>query len=70
MKIYSCQATGRSGITYSVRLMLEEGEVEALMQEGIIPLDTMEVLDMQDVADTMVAQIERRSLLDSGGVLQ
>lgn len=70
MKVYSFQATGRSGLRYGVRLLLTDAELAALQAEGVVPADACEVVGMQTAADTVVAVFEREALQAAGVELQ
>ncbi len=38
MKVFTFDARGRDGLTYGVRLLLEDDEFDQLQRVGIIPL--------------------------------
>jgi hypothetical protein len=59
MKVYSATQTGRDGLLYSVRYLLEPGELAGLQAAGIVPADADEVVGMQGAADGLVAMLER-----------
>jgi hypothetical protein len=70
MQVFSYQMIGADELQYSVRLLLTPEELRGLQKAMIVPLNVAEVLGMQDVADGLVATMEREMLLLSGGVMQ
>jgi hypothetical protein len=70
MKVYSYSAIGRSGMQYSVRLMLDPQELHHLQAEGLVPLAAVEVVGMQAHADMWCAAMECEAFTASGGLLQ
>lgn len=69
MKCYSYDATGSDGFTYSVRLMLEEVELEALQRVGIIGA-VSEIVGMQATTDALVAGLQKEFYTACGGLPQ
>lgn len=69
MKAYVYTAKGSDGFTYSVRLMLEEIELEALQRVGIIGA-VSEVVGMQPTTDALVAGLQREFYTACGGLPQ
>lgn len=55
----TAEQTGRDGLTYSVRYLLEPDELAGLQAAGLVPRDACEVVGMQAVADGVVAMLER-----------
>lgn len=66
MKAYSYTAKGSDGFTYSVRLMLEEIELEALQRAGIIG-EVSEVVGMQPTTDALIAGLQKEFYTACGG---
>lgn len=69
MKVYCYDATGSDGFSYSVRLMLEEVELEALQRVGIIGA-VSEVVGMQATSDHLVAELQKEFYTACGGLPQ
>lgn len=69
MKAYSYNATGSDGFTYSVRLMLEDVELEALQRVGIIGA-VSEVVGMQPTTDALIAELQKEFYTACGGLPQ
>lgn len=69
MKAYSYEAKGSDGFTYSVRLMLEDVELEALQRVGIIGA-VSEVVGMQPTTDALIAGLQKEFCTACGGLPQ
>lgn len=68
-KVWSYDARGKDGNTYSVRAMLTEGELHGLQAAGIIPESAGEVIGMQTCAALIAAGYELEAHLHYGGQL-
>jgi hypothetical protein len=69
MKVYSTTAVGLDGAPYNVRFLLEPAELLGLQRAGIIGV-VDEVLGMQDLADALVADMEKQMHTAAGGLTQ
>jgi hypothetical protein len=69
MKVYSTTAIGLDGAAYSVRFLLDPAELRGLQRAGIIGA-VDEVLGMQDLADALVADMEKQMHTACGGLAQ
>lgn len=69
MKVYSTTAVGLDGAAYSVRFLLEPAELERLQSAGIIG-EVSEVVGMQDIADSLIAGLEKQMHTAAGGLTQ
>lgn len=69
MKAYSYNATGSDGLTYPVRPMLEDVELDALQRVGILG-EVFEVAGVHTAAESLVAGLQKDFYLSCGGVIQ
>lgn len=68
MKAYNTNKTGSDGLIYSVRLLLEPDELEGLQRAGVIGSAT-EIVELQDVVDSLIANFEKQIFITVGGIL-
>lgn len=69
MKVYSFETIGADGNQYSVRLMLTPDELRGLQGALIVPLTVSEVIGVQNVADGLMATLERDLLVAQGAAV-
>ena len=69
MKVYSTTKTGSDGLQYNLRMLLDLCELQGLQSAGIVG-QALEVVGMQDVADSLVAGFEKQAFTACGGVVQ
>ena len=69
MKAYSATLTGSDGLRHSVRYLLEEDELISLQSVGLVG-DVLEIVGMQEVADTLVAGLQKEFYTACGGLPQ
>lgn len=69
MKVWSEIKQGRDGREYSLRYMLTPEEVFHLQKIGLIG-EVSEIVGMQTVCDTLIAQFEVENILAEGGQVQ
>jgi hypothetical protein len=70
LKAWSYGAIGSDGRHYGVRLLATVQELEAWQRAGLVPPQVIELVGMQEAADQLVAEFERESHVQKGGVLQ
>lgn len=70
LKAYCYNATASSGLIYSVRLLATEQELRGWQMAGLVPPDCLELVGMQEAANTLVAQFEVQAFVQAGGALQ
>jgi hypothetical protein len=69
MKVYSATAIGLDGAAYNVRFLLEPEELLGLQRAGIVG-EVTEVVGMQDLADALLADMEKQMHTAAGGLTQ
>lgn len=69
MKVYSATAIGLDGAAYNVRFLLEPAELLGLQRAGLIG-EVAEVVGMQDLADSLIAGLEKQMHTAAGGLTQ
>lgn len=70
VKVWSEIKIGSNGRTYSIRYLLSSEEIRGLQGAGLIGMDIAEVIGMQRVADTILADFEKQLYTAAGGVVQ
>lgn len=70
VKVWTENKRGRDGLEYSVRYLLDSEEIKGLQGAGLISMDIAEVIGMQRVADTILADFEKQLYTAAGGVVQ
>lgn len=69
MKVWSETRIAPSGEAYDVRVLLTDTEAEHLQAVGVVgPL--WEVVGMQTLADSVMAEFERQAHTATGGAIQ
>jgi hypothetical protein len=69
VKVWNELKTGTNGRLYGVRYLLEPQELQGLQSAGIIG-EVSEIVGMQQVADTVIADYERQTFTACGGLVQ
>lgn len=69
MKVYAISAIGTDGLEYSVRLLLDQEELEGLRSAGIIP-EASELVGSEPFADSLIAGLEKQMHKACGGLTQ
>lgn len=69
VKLWSEIKTGKDGLPYSIRYMATDAEVEGWQAAGLVG-EVSHVAALQDVADQVVAMVERGWHQLAGGALQ
>ena len=69
MKVWAETRQGTNGLNYNLRAMHNAEEMQGLLDAGAI-LGFDEIVDMQDMADTVIAGFEKQIYLAYGGVVQ
>ena len=69
VKLWSEIKTGKDGLAYSIRYMATDAEIEGWQAAGLVG-DVSHVIEMQDVADQVVAMVESGWHRLAGGALQ
>ena len=68
-KVWSETKTGGDGLVYSVRYFHDDDEIIGLQSAGLIG-PVAEVIGMQDVADAVIAGLEKQIYTACGGQVQ
>lgn len=68
-KLWSETRTGKDGLPYSIRYLATDVEIAGWQAAGLVG-DVSHVIEMQDVADQVVAMVERGWHRLAGGALQ
>ena len=69
MKVWSETKTGSDGLSYSVRYLLDDEELDGLQSAGLVGA-VYQVIGMQDAADRLMAGYEKQQFEASGGLVQ
>lgn len=69
MKVYSATAVGLDGAAYNVCFLLEPAELLGLQRAGIVG-EVAEVIGMQELADSLIAGLEKQMHTACGGLTQ
>ena len=70
MRPYSGSARGKDGLPYSIRFLLTDEERDDLTRAGVLPVDTCEIIGMQDAIDQTCVRFEMQAHFAYGGQLQ
>ncbi len=66
MKVYSGTVSDCYGKQYSQRYLMTKTEFNVQFEAGVLPLDTCEVIGMQEAADLVTAGFESQNLQHLG----
>lgn len=72
-KIYSVPALSKDGREYSLLVLMTQQQAEEMERVGSVNAfvgEAMEVIAMQEVADEVIAGLERNWHLEAGGTMQ
>ena len=68
-KVWSEIKEGSDGLSYSVRYLLDDEEMNSLQNVGIVGA-VYQLVGMQDAADLLVAGYEKQQHESNGGTIQ
>ena len=69
MKAYSATLTGNDGLLHNVRYLLDVAELSNLQSVGLVG-EVGEIKGMQEVADSLVAGLQKQMYTACGGLVQ